>query len=376
MAKRLFVCHAKSAIESTSEAVDTLENALDFAESSLFTSSLPGYSSDTRSEEELHSMLAGTSLVLALLTEASVEDQEFSFELGAAWSLGIEIVPVLLGDTHPLQRPWPLREYRVVRGDEPGAWDELIADVADRLGVPVRPPEAAIETTPPPSAEQPPSASEPVSEAELVFGSSVSIAPVVRLQEPESTPAVSQTIPPLTSDVFSRLPTCEMSLEAGRAVADCIFNRAEITNFESELAAPLGPFVDALGGSWSELRKMEDLDVWVGATENLLGTLPPKLEKVSEWYRLGFELSNLHNLAGQFVFDANAEAEQQWRVALDRFLTRCENARIGYENLGRVLSLLENLAGPSSERDLTNIGRSLEEVRRYAAGADGIHTAA
>ena len=67
MAKRLFVCHAKSAIESTSEAVDTLENALDFAERSLFTSSLPGYSSDTRSEEELHSMLAGTSLVLALL---------------------------------------------------------------------------------------------------------------------------------------------------------------------------------------------------------------------------------------------------------------------------------------------------------------------
>jgi hypothetical protein len=69
-------------------------------------------------------------------------------------------------------------------------------------------------------------------------------------------------------------------------------------------------------------------------------------------------------------------AEQQWRSALERFLTRAENARIGYEQLGRVLALLENLAGPRSERDLTNIGRSLTEVRSYAAGADGIHTAA
>ena len=40
------------------------------------------------------------------------------------------------------------------------------------------------------------------------------------------------------------------------------------------------------------------------------------------------------------------------------------------------LGLLENLAGPSNERDLANIGRSLAELRRYAAGADAIHTAA
>jgi hypothetical protein len=376
MTKRLFVCHAKSAIESTSEAVDTLENALEFAQSSLFTSSLPGYSSDTRSEEELHSMLAGTSLVLALVTEASVEDQEFSFELGAAWSLGIEIVPVLFGDTHPLQLPWPLREYRVVRADEPGAWTELVADVSQRLGVPPRPPTA--ESIAPASAP-PPSAALPPLEDDVVFGSSVSIAPVLRLQEEEQQDDRPEDQQPSASDVFARLPTCEMSLEAGRALSDCLFNRAEIGNFESELAGPLGPFVDALGGSWSELRKLQDLDTWLGATENLLDALPANLERVSEWYRLGFELSTLHNLAGQLLFDTsgdNAEAERQWRTALDRFLTRAENARIGYENLGRVLSLLENLAGPSSERDLTNIGRSLEEVRRYAAGADGIHTAA
>jgi hypothetical protein len=37
--------------------------------------------------------------------------------------------------------------------------------------------------------------------------------------------------------------------------------------------------------------------------------------------------------------------------------------------------LLENLVAPRSERDLSNIGRSLDELRRQAVGAEQ-HTAA
>ncbi|HEX4353331.1 MAG TPA: hypothetical protein VHZ95_10460 [Polyangiales bacterium] len=396
MTKRLFVCHAKSAIESTSEAVDGLENTLNFPEGSLFTSSLPGYSSGTRSEEELHNMLAGTSVVLALVTESSVEDPEFTFELGAAWALGIDLVPLLYGDTDASQMPWPLRDYPVVRPEKPGAWDKLVADLALRLDVPARP---APSHLPPPLANHlpPPSAaladdslvSDSEITADVVIGSSVSVAPVIDvatsvIATSTSSSFAEQAIDELmgdrtvaTSDVFARLPTCEMSLEAGRAVSDVAFNRAEITDFEGELSKPLGKFVDAIGGSWSELRALRDLDTWQAATENLLDNLPSDLQRVAEWYQLGFELSTLHNLAGQLKLDgADRDAEQTWRTALDRFLTRAENARIGYEKLGTVLSLLENLAGPSSERDLSNIGRSLEEVRRYAAGADAIHTAA
>jgi hypothetical protein len=107
--------------------------------------------------------------------------------------------------------------------------------------------------------------------------------------------------------------------------------------------------------------------------------MPPELRRVNDWYQLGFELAILHNLAGQLVLDGperSEQAEATWRAALERFLVRAENVQIGYEKVGRVLSLLENLAGPRAERDLSNISRSLEEVRRYAAGADGIHTAA
>jgi hypothetical protein len=167
-----------------------------------------------------------------------------------------------------------------------------------------------------------------------------------------------------------------MALEAGRAVSDCVFNRAEIDDFAAELHVPLGRLVESLGASWDELRAQQDLDRWVEVTDQLLQTLPDELRKVEEWYRVGFELATLHNLAGQLVLDgSDAAAEQHWRGALERFLMRAERAEIGYENLGRVLGLLENLAGPSHERDLANIPRSLEELRRYAAGAD-IHSAA
>ena len=178
------------------------------------------------------------------------------------------------------------------------------------------------------------------------------------------------------SDVFARLPTCEMALEAGRAVSDCLFNRDEISNFTVELDAPLGGLIESLGASWTELSAEQDLDTWVAVTDHLLQTLPDEVRKLEEWYRVGFELATLHNLAGQLVLDgSDAAAEQHWRGALERFLMRAERAEIGYENLGRVLGLLENLVGPSHERDLSNIPRSLEELRRYAAGAD-IHTAA
>jgi hypothetical protein len=362
MTKRMFVCHAKSDIESTSETVDRLEIALDFPESVLLTSSLPGYSSDTRSEDELRAMLASTTVVLALMTETSAEDPEFSFELGAAWALGIDIIPLLLNGTDTSHLPWPVRSSPSIRPAEAGDWDRLVEDLSLRLDAPPR--VAAVEPTVAP---------EPMPRTSDIFvgANSVSVAPVVNLSPSEP--------PSANSDVFSRLPSCEMSLEAGRAVSDCLFNRAEISDFEGELGEPLGRFVDAIGGTWSELRKLQDLELWLGATENLLDGLPPELRRVEEWYQLGFELATLHNLAGQLVLDGpdrSDAAEQQWRNALERFLTRAENARIGYEQLGRVLALLENLAGPRSERDLTNIGRSLTEVRSYAAGADGIHTAA
>jgi hypothetical protein len=706
MTRRLFVCHATADIEATSELVDALENALSFSTGSLWTSGLPGYSADPNDMPALGAALAGSDVVLALITQTSVQDAQFHFQLGAAWALGAHTVLFLLEPVADDALPNALNQATVMRGHEPSQWSELIGDLSVRLGLVPRPgasyapaispssPPPAPKSAPPPPAAVPsasripaeaaaliapaatgepatgprlqasattPSASSasaatagdtpvhaspaaadaatadlaaeqasaaapsasaahdtrtdaaapaapstapaaqadaatadapttpakraddtplPAALAQIANASArspgattalqaasaqisaakaqtqqptaaappktVSVpplpgAPVARpiqvpplptaptapnagqtrkvgvpplpaavstnsvivppppagahpdfddsaeptttpkapiiiltsIPEPEpepesypSAPAKADTKPqpraagaypsvapqqsyldelraidpaertpprysyvdeletldseadaaaasgyealpsddddePDTreqlrvptrdgllaadaeegepdsdSDVFARLPTCEMALEAGRAVSDCLFNRDEISNFAADLDGPLGGLIECLGASWTELRDEQDLDTWVAVTDHLLQTLPEEVRKLEEWYRVGFELAILHNLAAQLVLDgSDPAAEQHWRGALERFLMRAERAEIGYENLGRVLGLLENLAGPSHERDLTNISRSLEELRRYAAGAD-IHTAA
>jgi|GEM_PF-5825916 len=689
MTRRLFVCHATADIEATSELVDALENALSFSAGSLWTSGLPGYSAEPNDLPALGAALAGSDLVLALVTHSSVHDAQFHFQLGAAWALGAHTVLFLLEPIADEALPNVLNQATVMRGHEPSQWSELIGDLSVRLGLVPRPgasyapaispssPPPAPKSAPPPPAAVPsaprvppeliaaaaasstsaqtepatgprlqanataPSA--PSTHAELTTAAApadsmpaatsasaglsatdaaapsaqaedaahassapasatTDDAPITPAQRADDTPlpaalakianasarppgattalhaasaqinaakAQSQqptaaapaktiSVPPLPgappartthvpplptaaparkvgvpplpaavstsslivppppagahpdfddsaeptttpkaqiiiltslpeheheieiepsvpakadakpqpraagaypsvapqqsyldelraidpaertpprysyvdeletldteadaaaasgyealpsdddepdtreqlriptrdgvqavdtdevdpasdSDVFARLPTCEMALEAGRAVSDCLFNRDEISNFTADLDGPLGGLIESLGASWIELRDEQDLDTWVAVTDHLLQTLPEEVRKLEEWYRVGFELAILHNLAAQLVLDgSDPAAEQHWRGALERFLMRAERAEIGYENLGRVLGLLENLAGPSHERDLTNISRSLEELRRYAAGAD-IHTAA
>jgi hypothetical protein len=170
-----------------------------------------------------------------------------------------------------------------------------------------------------------------------------------------------------------------VAIPAAAPIPADAFNREEKLDFTRELEEPFGQFVDAMGGSWAELSQIQDFDVWLGAAENLLQQLPDEGRQIGAWYEVGYELAILHNLAGQGLFDTQEkrlDAERMWRKALERFLIRAENANIPYEDLGRVLSLLENLVAPRAERDLANIARSLDELRTQATGADRQHTAA
>src|SRR5205085_1724214 len=98
------------------------------------------------------------------------------------------------------------------------------------------------------------------------------------------------------SDIRPHLPSYRMALEAGRALSDCVFNREEALDFKKELDEPFGRFVDAMGGSWAELSKLQDFDVWLGVAENLLHNLPSEGHQIAAWYEVGYELAILHNL--------------------------------------------------------------------------------
>ena len=113
------------------------------------------------------------------------------------------------------------------------------------------------------------------------------------------------------------------------------------------------------------------------ATRVVLGAL--WRGSVGSWYALGYELSTLHNIASRGATGTaheRNEVEAVWREALERFLTRAERAQIRYEDLARVIAWLENLVGPATERDFTNIARSLEELRRHAVNVDRLYRTA
>jgi len=385
MTRRLFVCHANADIEATSEVIDALENALNFRSGSLWTSSMPGYSSELDDVTALRGALAGSDMVLAVVTDASVHDPHFLFQLGAAWALGAHTVLFLLDPAAQVLLPFQLTHAPVVYAQQPEQWSRLIGDLSVRLGLAPRP---ASSTTPsiaptapganpsrsasqqrgveaseaaestvtlPPSAadsaavgEHRPSAAPPmphnyldelraiggappttppnlVDDAKVVdrapprhsyiedlrTGEEVPVEPEALLKDhvglddpdlndPEEPltgelPRVPEAAEPLDdddddddddvqtldSDVFARLPTCEMALEAGRAVSDCVFNRAEISDFSAELDEPLGRLVESLGASWVELRNEQDLDTWVAVTDQLLLTLPDEVRKMA-----------------------------------------------------------------------------------------------
>jgi len=508
--RRLFICHAPSEIEATSEVVDALEHALDFPARAIWASNLPGYSFETDDGDALRIALSETSVALVLISASSARDPQFNFELGATWGVGIRTVLLRLGGSDWEYLPTSLRGVRSVQAHDSREWSALIGDLALWLGLVARRPSLPSAPAIAPATDAQPLTSvasegsfeddaetretyprgklDPLDVSEIT-GLSATLAATATLPstnglarpdrrtaallaepaalydseledeaaDPDFASEVSdldfaselpeadftsdapdtsfatfasqladphfaseatrsddtaaedyfdddllspdlsgpseldgeparaagagetetETDARFTSSVFARLPTCEIALEAGRTVSDCLFNRVEIDDFAQELTPSLGRLLNGLGEKWDELRGSQDLDGWVAHTDQLLQWLPAESRRLENWYRLGFELAILHNLAGQLALDGSEPgAEQRWRGALERFLMRAERAEIGYENLGSVLGLLENLAGPKQERDLANIGRSLEALRRHAAGADRIHTAA
>ncbi len=380
MTPRIFVCHAKSDIEATSEIVDLLESALLLPADSLSSSSLPGYSSDARSEPELRDMLSGATVVLALVTERSATDNSFAFELGAAWALGVRVVPLLTGAASISDLPWALRGAPAVRPHDRLAWVMFVEQLAQLLGVRARLAEAGLvldDIT----ARASIAAAHGVRETTSGFSTSVrettsenfAISSVAPFSSTPSTP------PGQTVDAGEPVLSRQLALEAGRAMSDCVWHRNEALDFARELTPQFGRFIDALGGSWEDLRKLAQFDVWLGMTDNLLEGLPEAQRELSSWYHLGYELATLHNLAGEAepgTSEERADQEKRGHDALERFLSHAEAVRIRYEDLGQVLTQIENLTGPASARDFTNIARSLEALREHAEFADRMTSAA
>lgn len=413
----VFIAHLPSQTEQVASLVDLLETSLTLEDGAVVCTSLPGYglSSASANADDFRAVLDSASIVMGIVDQRSLVDPQLLFELGAAWSLGKWMVLVTDREGYEAALPWQLRGVTVVcRGDQAGLVS-MIEDIAFQLDTSPRisreaqeaismlstaPPQSGTEESsriptvrpPPREKEVPPpvvhAVPEPVFEAQPAFVPEPEPEPdyesydSVRPAAPGSvddsggfdlTDQDLVSLEPLDAD-HQETPSCSLSLEAGRAISECAYHREQHHDLGGELEQPFGRFIDSVGGNWSELRKLNDLDVWMGATDNLLETLPPDRKHVSDWYELGFQLTTLLNIAGEGLPnepEQRAVYEEAWMQAIEQFRSSATEARIRHDDVDQMQALLYNLIGPEEQRDYTNISRSIDTLRHYAAYADG-----
>jgi hypothetical protein len=173
----------------------------------------------------------------------------------------------------------------------------------------------------------------------------------------------------------SALPSCAASLEAGRAFSECVFNREDDTDFAAALDAPFGSFIAALGGNWSQLREIGDVEVWMEAADNVLAALSDGEDHVRSWYDVGFCLATLTSVIGIEGSAGDAEREELLEVgreSLEGFREAAGEVGFLESDVEELAIMFQNLLGPENDRDYANLGRVQEKIRGHAGKTDGV----
>jgi hypothetical protein len=347
-------------------------------------SSLPGHvpGGGDDSLAALKQRLASAEVVVGLITPRALASGEVPFQLGAAWSLGTRLVLLLEpGDTHAeLYLPMGHAEMLVLG---PEALIELavsLAGPAGAAGMPGNDLTAAAREALALLFPDFPGLDRASSERPINRPSSVTTQQMWPLKENGEPggppPAPARSTPP---PAHRTLPSCNASLQAGRAIADCVFHRDQGGRFGDELDQPFGAFLSGLGADWSTLRKLDDLDVWLEAAENVLATLPADGQRIAAYYEVGYQLSTLINLAhrvGEGAGPANHEVAAQWRGAYAALREAAHALPEAGAVVGDLEPMLENLYGPMPPRDTANLGRIQQRIRDLADRADAAVLAA
>jgi hypothetical protein len=166
---------------------------------------------------------------------------------------------------------------------------------------------------------------------------------------------------------------CELALEAGRGIGESAFHGEEGEQPGAGLDGDFARFVEGIGGSYDDLLQLADIELWLGAMDNLLEGLPQSARVYAEWYEIGFQYSTLKCIAEQGLPEAPEDREvydEMWNRALGQLRESAKLAGLPSHELRRVQALLENVVGPAAYRDYTNLGASLRELRELARNAD------
>jgi hypothetical protein len=297
---RILILHTAVGLEEASGLVDLVEASLPLASGDIACSSLPGYALAGGVSPK---QLEGVAAALVLVDEPALLDTQLWFEAGGVWALGKRIVLLIDSPEWASQVPAQLKDAQVVVREDRAALVGLVEDLAFSLGVNPRFGDDALRvldqlgSAPPPRM---PSAgddfldlsdSTPVGNP-VVDDTQESIA----LEEPpladsfEPGPAFyAQDDDPMElsdADMVSLVPEadaprpshfaprlrCATAFDAGAAISLCSFHRDSGRDFATELDDTFGRFIDAVGGNWSQLSRLSDIEVWSRCRRHSVGS--------------------------------------------------------------------------------------------------------
>ena len=374
ISQSMLVCHSQADTDLV-EALVRYLNACSRVPLAFRCSYLPGcaLNREDTAPAELKYEIMRADVVVAVVTREALLDAQFVLELATAWVYDKWTVPVLEESLSSDDLPRPLRELRTLSLDGAESLIELGKVVCFEHAEPEQSQEA-LERLLKATLGQPDEQKDedkPTDPMKAILEKTAS---------GQSVPAAyaSRFI---TGSVFEvdngvdlpgrRFPSAIESLNAGMALSDCYFNhrKGKGSCFASKLDGCFGGFLDALGGCWCDLRVLEDLEVFSGVTENLISTLPPARSDIGIWYNLGSCISTLLNIATNGPPRSRRRKEAtavQWRRSLERFRLLASELNLRQREIEAIAAMLQNLMGPESEKDPTNLKRCVNTVRRQA----------
>jgi hypothetical protein len=322
---------------------------------------------------ELKYEIMRADVVVAVVTQEALLDAQFVLEVATAWVYDKWIVPLLEQGLTRNDLPRSLRELQTLPMDGAKPLAELARNVCfehvdsdrgrDALNrllkkLKARRAEHLAETTPAMRMDALIEQDAPDGDRALDDASRYASSSTVEIDSGVNLPG-------------RRFPSAVESLNAGMALSDCYFNHRQGNGpgFVEKLDRSFGSFLDALGGSWNDIRVLDDPEVFSGVTENLISGLPPARSDISIWYNLGYCISTMLNIAGNGVPRSRRKKEVtavQWRRSLERFRQLVFALDLQEREVETMREMLENLMGPDAEKDHSNMTRCLEHIRRHA----------
>lgn len=153
--------------------------------------------------------------------------------------------------------------------------------------------------------------------------------------------------------------------------ADCVFNRDDGGPFAAKLDAPFGEFITGLGGNWTTLREMEDIDMWLEMADNVLDGLTGPKAHLRSWYECGFQLAMLVNLANYELPPGESEdLDDAWNDAVGAFSGALSELSMEGAVVESVLEMVQSLRTPGQHTD-ENVSELQNSLQHHAVNADG-----